>query len=35
LLLTNFRQGLLRLKDDLLAGEGPLVESPRIWILAP
>ncbi len=33
-LLTNFRQGLLRLKEDLLADEGPLVEFPRIWIMA-
>ena len=33
-LLTNFRQGLLRLKDDLLDGKGPLVEFPRIWIIA-
>jgi ABC-type multidrug transport system fused ATPase/permease subunit len=33
-LFTNFRQGLLRLKDDLLAGEDRLVEFPRIWIIA-
>jgi hypothetical protein len=33
-LLGNFRQGLLRLKDELLADEGPMVEFPRIWILA-
>ena len=33
-LLGNFRQNLLRLKDDLLAENGPLVEFPRIWILA-
>jgi hypothetical protein len=33
-LLTNFRQGLLHLKDDLLAGEGRLAEFPRIWIIA-
>lgn len=33
-LTANFRQGLLRLKDDLLADEGPLVEFPRIWVLA-
>lgn len=33
-LLANFRQGLLRLKDDLIAEEGPLVEFPRIWVLA-
>ena len=34
LLMTNFRQGLLRLKDDLLDNGQPLVEFPRIWILA-
>lgn len=33
-LLGNFRQNLLRLKDDLLAKDGPLIEFPRIWILA-
>lgn len=33
-MLTNIRQGLLRLKDDLLADGGPLNEFPRIWILA-
>ena len=33
-LLTNFRQGLLRLKEDLVADEGRLVEFPRIWIMA-
>lgn len=33
-LLTNFRQGLLRLKDDLLVEEDRLVEFPRIWIVA-
>jgi len=33
-LFTNFRQGLLRLKEDLLADEERLVEFPRIWILA-
>jgi hypothetical protein len=33
-LLTNFSQGLLRLKDDLLAGEDRLAEFPRIWIIA-
>ncbi|MFW6775207.1 TRAFAC clade GTPase domain-containing protein [Nocardioides sp. CPCC 205120] len=32
--LGNFRQNLLRLKDDLLSGEGRLVEFPRIWILS-
>jgi double-GTPase-like protein len=33
-LLTNIRQGLLRLKEDLLAGDGRLVDFPRIWIIA-
>jgi len=33
-LLTNFRQGLLRLKQDLLADQDRLVEFPRIWIIA-
>lgn len=33
-LLTNFRQGLLRLRDDLLADGNRLVEFPRIWIMA-
>lgn len=33
-LMTNIRQGVLRLKEDLLAGEDRLVEFPRIWILA-
>lgn len=32
-LLGNFRQNLVRLKDDLL-GDGPLTEFPRIWILS-
>lgn len=32
--LGNFRQGLLLLKDDLLADESRLVEFPRIWIMA-
>lgn len=33
-LLTNVRQGVLRLKEDLLVDEDRLVEFPRIWILA-
>lgn len=33
-LFGNFRQNLLRIKDDLLADDGRLVEFPRIWILA-
>jgi len=32
-LLGNFRQNLKRLKNDLL-DDGPLVEFPRIWVLA-
>lgn len=33
-LLANIRNGLLSLKDDLLADGKPLVEFPRIWMLA-
>jgi hypothetical protein len=33
-LLTNVRNGLLSLKDDLLEDGKPLVEFPRIWIMA-
>ena len=33
-LLSNFRNGLLSLKDDLLDDGQPLVEFPRIWVLA-
>jgi hypothetical protein len=33
-LLNNFRNGLLTLKDDLLEDGKPLVEFPRIWIIA-
>lgn len=33
-LLTNFRQGLLRLKEELLTDGDRLVEFPRIWIMA-
>lgn len=33
-LLTNFRNGLLSLKDDLLEDGQPLVEFPRIWVMA-
>lgn len=33
-LLTNFRNGLLLLKDDLLEDGKPLVVFPRIWIMA-
>ncbi|MBD0862612.1 ATP/GTP-binding protein [Gordonia sp. zg691] len=32
-LMFNFRHGLLRLKDDLLQ-HGPIIEFPRVWILA-
>lgn len=34
LVLNNFSQGLRRLKDDLLSDGQPVVEFPRIWILA-
>jgi len=33
-LLSNFRNGLLTLKDELLEDGTPLVEFPRIWVLA-
>jgi hypothetical protein len=33
-LLTNFRQRLLQLREDLLAGDGRLDEFPRVWIIA-
>lgn len=33
-LLTNVRNGLLTLKDDLLPDGKPLIEFPRIWIMA-
>lgn len=33
-LMANFRNGLLSLKDDLLEDGKPLVEFPRIWIMA-
>lgn len=33
-LLSNFRNGLLSLKDDLLDEGQPLVEFPRIWVMA-
>lgn len=33
-LFTNFRQGVLRLKDDLLGEDDRLIEFPRIWIVA-
>ncbi|MGC5022851.1 TRAFAC clade GTPase domain-containing protein [Micromonospora sp. DT47] len=33
-LLANLRNGLLSLKDDLLTDGRPLVEFPRIWIMA-
>ncbi|MEX5302641.1 ATP/GTP-binding protein [Kocuria sabuli] len=33
-LFTNFRNGLLSLKDDLLEDGKPLSEFPRIWIMA-
>lgn len=33
-LFANFRNGLLSLKDELLKDGKPLVEFPRIWIMA-
>lgn len=33
-LLTDYRNGLLLLKDDLLEDGKPLVKFPRIWIMA-
>ena len=33
-LLANFRNGLLSLRDDLLEDGKPLVEFPRIWLMA-
>ncbi|SES86833.1 TRAFAC clade GTPase domain-containing protein [Geodermatophilus poikilotrophus] len=33
-LLANVRNGLLKLRDDLLPDGKPLVEFPRIWIMA-
>ncbi len=33
-LLTNFRNGLLLVKDDLLVAGKPFVRFPRIWMLA-
>jgi hypothetical protein len=33
-LLANFRNGLLALRDDLLEDGKPLVEFPRIWMMA-
>lgn len=33
-LLANFRNGVLSLKDDLLTDGKPLVEFPRIWMIA-
>lgn len=33
-LFTNFRQGLLRLREDLQDGDQRLVEFPRIWLVA-
>jgi hypothetical protein len=32
-LLTNFRNGLLSLKDDLLEDGKPLAQFPRIWVM--
>jgi len=34
LLLTNIRNGLLSLRDELLPDDKPLQDFPRIWVLA-
>ncbi|WP_315914973.1 TRAFAC clade GTPase domain-containing protein [Arthrobacter sp. lap29] len=34
LLLGNFKNGLLSMRDDLMSDGKPLVEFPRIWIMA-
>lgn len=34
LLLTNFRNGILSLKDELLVNGEKLIEFPRIWVIA-
>lgn len=33
-LFGNFRNGLLTLKNEILSGGTPLVEFPRVWVLA-
>ncbi|WP_243695143.1 ATP/GTP-binding protein [Agromyces protaetiae] len=33
-LFSNFRTGLVRLEDEILVGGQPLVEFPRIWVVA-
>lgn len=33
-LLANYHRGLELLKEDLLDNEGPLVDFPRIWVVA-
>ena len=33
-LLGNLRNGILSLRDGLLAGGDPLIEFPRIWVMA-
>lgn len=33
-MLWGLREGLFKLKDDILAGDKPLAEFPRIWIIA-
>lgn len=33
-LFANYRQGILRLKEDLLRNDDRLIEFPRIWIIA-
>ncbi|MEI7054252.1 hypothetical protein WBG06_00425 [Nocardioides sp. CCNWLW239] len=33
-LFSNFRQGMLRLQDEIVGDGGPLTRFPRIWIVA-
>ena len=33
-LFTNFKNGLLKLKSDVLSGGKPLVAFPRVWVVA-
>jgi hypothetical protein len=33
-LLGNFRNGILSMRDGLLRGKGPLIQFPRIWVMA-
>lgn len=33
-LLGNFRNGILSMREGLLRGKGPLIQFPRIWVMA-